>query len=150
MTSNMGAHLIQERFENLDMKRRDEVTESTKKEILKLLQQNLRPEFLNRIDEIIMFTPLNEEEIEQIVRLQLNHLQKVLKEQQVELEYTEASVKKLAQLGYDPQFGARPVKRVIQREILNELSKEILAGRITSETKIILDAAPDGFVFKNN
>jgi len=146
----MGAHLIQERFENLDMNKRDEVTESTKKEILKLLQQNLRPEFLNRIDEIIMFTPLNEEEIEQIVRLQLNHLQKVLKEQQVELEYTDASVKKLAQLGYDPQFGARPVKRVIQKEILNELSKEILAGRITPESKITLDAAPDGFAFKNN
>ncbi len=149
MTSNMGAHIIQERFENIDMDKRDEITENTKREILKLLQKNLRPEFLNRIDEIIMFTPLNKEEIKQIVRLQLDHLRKVLSGQQVDFDYTDKAVERLAELGYDPQFGARPVKRVIQRQILNELSKEILSGAITAESRIVLDAQDGRFVFAN-
>ncbi|WP_299528070.1 ATP-dependent chaperone ClpB [uncultured Lutibacter sp.] len=149
MTSNMGAHIIQEKFEKMDMEKRDLITETTKVEVLGLLKQTVRPEFLNRIDEIIMFTPLNREEIQQIVRLQLNGLIKMLKEKDIQIEYTEDLVEALANKGYDPQFGARPVKRVIQRDILNQLSKEILSGKVTSESHILLDAFDDKIVFRN-
>jgi ATP-dependent Clp protease ATP-binding subunit ClpB len=149
MTSNMGAHIIQEKFEKMDMAKRDQVTEATKVEVIGLLRQTIRPEFLNRIDEIIMFTPLNEAEIKQIVRLQLNGLTKMLKEKDIQIEYTEDMVEALAEKGFDPQFGARPVKRVIQKEVLNELSKEILAGKITATSHILLDAFDDKIVFRN-
>ncbi|WP_372792443.1 ATP-dependent chaperone ClpB [Lutibacter sp.] len=149
MTSNMGAHIIQEKFEKMDMEKRDLITEATKVEVLGLLKQTIRPEFLNRIDEIIMFTPLNKEEIQQIVRLQLNGLIKMLKEKDIQIEYTEEMVEALANKGYDPQFGARPVKRVIQRDILNQLSKEILSGKVTAESHILLDAFDDKIVFRN-
>jgi ATP-dependent Clp protease ATP-binding subunit ClpB len=149
MTSNMGAHIIQERFENIDMSKRDEITERTKDEVVDLLRQTVRPEFLNRIDEIIMFTPLNKKEIEQIVRLQLNGVSKILSEKDILFDATDESVAVLTDKGFDPQFGARPVKRVIQREILNQLSKEILSGSITAESSILLDAFDGKFVFRN-
>jgi ATP-dependent Clp protease ATP-binding subunit ClpB len=149
MTSNMGAHIIQERFENIDMSKRDEITERTKDEVVDLLRQTVRPEFLNRIDEIIMFTPLNKKEIEQIVRLQLNGVSKILSEKDILFDATDESVAVLTDKGFDPQFGARPVKRVIQREILNQLSKEILSGSITPESSILLDAFDGKFVFRN-
>ncbi|UMB61480.1 ATP-dependent chaperone ClpB [Lutibacter sp. A80] len=149
MTSNMGAHIIQEKFEKMDMENRDLITEATKIEVVGLLKQTIRPEFLNRIDEVIMFTPLNLAEIHQIVKLQLNGLIKMLKAQDIHIEYTDDLVDALANKGFDPQFGARPVKRVIQKDILNELSKEILSARITSDSHILLDAFDDKIVFRN-
>ena len=149
MTSNMGSTIIQERFENIDMKKRDEVTEATKQEVIAILRQAIRPEFLNRIDEIIMFTPLNKVEIRQIVQLNLNNLAKLLKSKNIEIEFTDELIEAIVTKGYDPQFGARPVKRVIQRDILNELSKEILSGKVTSNSKILLDAFDDKIVFRN-
>ncbi|MDT0552212.1 ATP-dependent chaperone ClpB [Urechidicola vernalis] len=149
MTSNMGAHIIQERFEDIDMSNRDDITNRTKDEVVELLKQTVRPEFLNRIDEIIMFTPLNKKEIGQIVKLQLNHLKKMLDEKGIAFDATDEAIEALSEKGYDPQFGARPVKRVIQREILNQLSKEILAGKINAESSILLDAFDGKFVFRN-
>ncbi|MDP3313225.1 ATP-dependent chaperone ClpB [Lutibacter sp.] len=149
MTSNMGSDIIQDRFEKMNMKNRDLITESTKDEVIALLRQTIRPEFLNRIDDIIMFTPLNMEEIKQIVKLQLKQMITLLKTQEIVLNYTEDAVHKLAEKGYDPQFGARPVKRVIQKEIINALSKEILAGKITATSSILLDAFDDVIVFRN-
>ncbi|HKJ06199.1 MAG TPA: AAA family ATPase, partial [Flavobacteriaceae bacterium] len=149
MTSNMGSHIIQERFGNIDMSKRNEVIEITKVEVVNELKQNIRPEFLNRIDEIIMFTPLNKTEIKEIVKLQLNGLQKMLKLQDIHIDYTEDLVETLVEKGYDPQFGARPVKRVIQKDVLNELSKEILKGSITASSNILLDAFDEKIVFRN-
>jgi len=149
MTSNMGAHIIQERFENMDMSRRDSITEATKAEVLVLLKETIRPEFLNRIDEIIMFTPLNKTEIHQIVKIQLDFLAKMLLTKDIHITFSEDVIEALANKGFDPQFGARPVKRVIQKEVLNELSKEILAGKVTSDSHILLDAFDDKIVFRN-
>ena len=149
MTSNMGAHIIQESFENLDMNNRDAVTESTKVEVIGLLKKTVRPEFINRIDEIIMFTPLNKEEIRGIVEIQLNGLRKMLSEKNIEIDFTEELIADLSNKGFDPQFGARPIKRVIQKEVLNELSKEILAGKVTSNSKILLDSFDEKIVFRN-
>ncbi|WP_456420761.1 ATP-dependent chaperone ClpB [Lutibacter sp.] len=149
MTSNMGAGIIQEKFENIDMSKRALITEETKIEVVDLLKQTIRPEFLNRIDEIIMFTPLNKKEIGEIVRLQLNMLIKILFKKDIHLSYTDNAVEELIEKGFDPQFGARPVKRVIQRDILNELSKEILAGKITASSTILIDAFDGKIVFRN-
>ena len=149
MTSNMGAHIIQDNFENMDMENRNEVIDKTKNEVMGLLRKTIRPEFLNRIDEIIMFTPLNKEEVTEIVELQLNSLTKMLKEKNINFSFTEAAIKSLADKGYNPQFGARPIKRVIQREVLNELSKEMLAGDISAQSNILLDALNDKFIFRN-
>jgi len=149
MTSNMGADIIQEKFENIDMKNRESVTEMTKIEVLTVLKQNIRPEFLNRIDEIIMFTPLNLEEVTKIVKLQLNGLKSMLKGKDITFSATDEAIADLARKGFDPQFGARPIKRVIQKEVLNALSKELLAGKITAESSILLDAFNNQFVFRN-
>ncbi len=149
MTSNMGAHIIQENLENLDMDNRTKVLDKTKDEVLTLLRKSIRPEFLNRIDETIMFTPLNKEEVTQIVKLQLNSLTNMLAEKGITFSSTEEAIQSLSRQGYDPQFGARPIKRVIQRKVLNELSKEILAGKITAESNILLDAFDDELVFRN-
>ncbi|WP_457610123.1 ATP-dependent chaperone ClpB [Lutibacter sp.] len=149
MTSNMGASIIQEKFENIDMSKRALITEETKIEVVDLLKQTIRPEFLNRIDEIIMFTPLNKEEIGEIVKLQLNNLIKILFKKDINLSYTDEAVEELIEKGFDPQFGARPVKRVIQRDILNELSKEILAGKITATSTILIDAFNGKIIFRN-
>ncbi|SDW93400.1 ATP-dependent Clp protease ATP-binding subunit ClpB [Lutibacter oricola] len=149
MTSNMGAHIIQEKFEKMDMAKRDLITEATKVEVIGLLRQTIRPEFLNRIDEIIMFTPLNKAEIHKIVNLQLKSLAKMLQEKDIKIEFTDEAIETLATKGFDPQFGARPVKRVIQKDVLNELSKEILSGKITATSHILLDAFDDKIVFRN-
>jgi len=149
MTSNMGAHIIQENFKNMEMDNREGIVEKTKDDVMDVLRKTIRPEFLNRIDEIIMFTPLNKEEVSKIVNLQLIGLTKMLKEKQIIFSFTEEAVKSLSEKGYNPQFGARPIKRVIQREVLNELSKEILAGKITAESHILLDAFDDKLVFRN-
>jgi ATP-dependent Clp protease ATP-binding subunit ClpB len=150
MTSNIGSHLIQDNFKSLDDENRDEVIAKTKSELFELLKQTIRPEFLNRIDELIMFTPLNRSEIRNIVDLQFKHVQETLAEMGVEIEASVEALDWLAELGYDPQFGARPLKRVIQKRILNELSKEILSGKIDKDSKIKLDTFDHKFVFLNN
>jgi len=149
MTSNMGAHIIQENLEDFDMTNRAKVLDQTKLDVLTLLKKSIRPEFLNRIDETIMFTPLNKEEVTKIVHLQLASLTKMLKEKDIQFSVTNEAVDSLSRKGYNPQFGARPIKRVIQKEVLNELSKEILAGKITAESNILLDAFDDKLVFRN-
>ena len=148
MTSNIGSHLIQEHFEN-SKKSVDEIAEKAKIEVLNLLKQSVRPEFLNRIDEVVMFTPLTQADIKKIVGLQLSNVVKMLEKQHISLEATPEAISYLAQKGYDPQFGARPVKRVIQREILNELSKQILAGQIKIDHKILIDSSDNQLIFKN-
>ncbi len=150
MTSNIGSHLIQDNFKALSDENRDEVIAKTKNELFELLKQTIRPEFLNRIDELIMFTPLNRSEIRNIVDLQFKHVQDTLAEMGIEIEASVEALDWLAELGYDPQFGARPLKRVIQKRILNELSKEILAGKIDKDSKIKLDTFDHKFVFLNN
>ena len=150
MTSNIGSHLIQDNFKNLSDENRDEVIAKTKNELFEVLKQTIRPEFLNRIDELIMFTPLNRSEIRNIVDLQFKHVQETLAEMGVEIEASVEALDWLAELGYDPQFGARPLKRVIQKRILNELSKEILSGKIDKDSKIKLDTFDHKFVFLNN
>jgi len=150
MTSNMGAHIIQDKLEGLDMSKRAEVVEETKVEVLSMLKQTVRPEFINRIDEIIMFTPLNEVEVKQIVKIQINGLVKMLAQKGIQFTATEVAISHLAKIGFDPQYGARPIKRVIQREVLNKLSKEILAGKITAESSIELDYQNGEFIFKNS
>jgi len=149
MTSNIGSHLIQENFSNLTDENHDEVMAKTQNEVFELLQKSMRPEFLNRIDEIIMFTPLNREEIGKIVHLQFANLQRQLAEMNIRLTASEEALDWLAQLGYDPQYGARPLKRVIQKHILNELSKEILAGKIDKDANVKLDMFDNKFVFLN-
>lgn len=149
MTSNLGSNLIRENFEKITPKNREEIIEDTKNQVMDMLKTTIRPEFLNRIDDIIVFAPLKEEEIEQIVRLQLDGVSKMLAENGITLTYTEEAVKSIAQSGYDPEFGARPVKRVIQRKVLNKLSKDILAGTVDKSKPIIIDAIDDAVFFKN-
>lgn len=149
MTSNLGSQLIRENCENLTDKNREEVLENTKNEVFELLKQTIRPEFLNRIDELIMFTPLQESEIRDIVELQIKQVQKLLEHNGVKLEVTQSAVDLFAREGYDPQFGARPVKRVLQRMLLNELSKQIIAGTINTDKPIRVDVAEDEIVFAN-
>jgi ATP-dependent Clp protease ATP-binding subunit ClpB len=148
MTSNMGSQIIQEKFENLKGGI-EAATESAKVEVLGLLKQTVRPEFINRIDEIVMFTPLTHANIAQIVGLQLKSVTKMLAQQGITMDATPEAIDYLSQKGYDPQFGARPVKRVIQREVLNQLSKEILAGTVKTESIILLDAFDGQLVFRN-
>lgn len=149
MTSNMGSSLIRENFEKITDANRNTVVEETKKQVLELLKKTIRPEFLNRIDEIIMFTPLNEKEIREIVGLQLNAVKKMVEKNGIDLQFTDAALDFISHEGYDPQFGARPVKRVIQRYVLNELSKEILSGHVDRSHPIVIDRNGDGLVFKN-
>jgi len=149
MTSNIGSNIIQENFEGYEEQDKDEVIAKTKNELFELLRKTIRPEFLNRIDEIIMFTPLSRDEIGDIVKLQFKHLQDTLAEMGISLEASDEALDWLAQLGYDPQYGARPLKRVIQKKILNELSKQILAGKVNKDSKIKLDSFDNQFVFLN-
>ena len=149
MTSNMGSHLIRENFAKMTANNRYEVIERTKNDVLEMMKQTIRPEFLNRIDEIIMFTPLNENEIEQIVKLQIDNIKRMLASNGVTLEVTDKALHYLAEEGYDPEFGARPVKRVIHRMILNQLSKDILAQRIDRSKPIIIDYNHDSLTFSN-
>ena len=150
MTSNMGAEIIQDRLEGLDMNKRNKVVKETKELVIIQLKKRVRPEFINRIDEIIMFTPLNKEEVTQIVKLQIYSLAKMLEEKGIIFSTTDKAIEALSEKGYDPQYGARPIKRVIQREVLNELSKEILSGKVTTESKIMLDFQNKNFIFNQN
>jgi len=147
MTSNMGSHIIQENFEST--KDIESVTESARIEVLGLLKRSIRPEFLNRIDDIIMFTPLNKDDITKIVRLQLKQLKKVVEQQNITIDATDEAIEYLGEKGYDPQYGARPIKRVIQKEVLNNLSKEILAGKIKSDSIVLIDSFDGELVFRN-
>jgi len=147
MTSNMGSNIIEDKFTAIpDI---DTAIEVAKIEVLGLLKQTVRPEFINRIDDIVLFTPLTKSNIEKIVHLQLNWIKKLVGEQQITLDATEEAIKLLAEKGYDPQFGARPVKRVIQKLVLNQLSKDILSGKVTTNSAILLDAFNDELVFRN-
>jgi len=149
MTSNIGSHIIQENFKDYDEFDKDEVINKTRSQLFELLRQTIRPEFLNRIDEVIMFTPLGRDEIAEIVKMQFSQLQHTLGEMGITIEASVEALDWLAQLGYDPQFGARPLKRVMQKKILNELSKQILAGKIDKDSKIMLDMFNNEFVFFN-
>jgi ATP-dependent Clp protease ATP-binding subunit ClpB len=147
MTSNMGSTIIEDKFTAIpDV---TTATEAAKAEVLGLLKQTVRPEFINRIDDIVLFTPLGKSEIEKIVALQLNWVKKLVGEQHISLDATKEAIKLLSEKGFDPQFGARPVKRVIQKLVLNQLSKEILSGKVTTNSNILLDAFDDELVFRN-
>lgn len=150
MTSNMGSNLIRENMAKINDSNREQVIENTKNAVLEMLKQTIRPEFLNRIDETIMFTPLTPGEIRQIVKLQIDNVAKMLKSNQIELSVTDNALDYLAAEGYDPEFGARPVKRAIQRLVLNQLSKYIIAQKVTNQAPITIDATDDGLVFRNN
>jgi ATP-dependent Clp protease ATP-binding subunit ClpB len=150
MTTNIGSHLIQENFEKITPENYFDVLEGTKEEVLTLLRKTVRPEFVNRIDEIIMFRPLSQADIRKIVDIQVDLIRKRLEDAGVKLDIGEAARERLAKLGFDPQFGARPLKRVMQREILNELSKQILAGKVHKDSVIFVDLKNENeFVFEN-
>jgi ATP-dependent Clp protease ATP-binding subunit ClpB len=149
MTSNLGSHLIQDAFENVGEKEVDEVAEKTKVEVMNLLKQTIRPEFLNRVDEIIMFQPLKKKELKKIIEIQLKSIQQLVKENQIELSFTPYTLEYLSEHGFDPQFGARPLKRLIQKEIVNQLSKRILAGDIDKTKPVIIDVFDGLVVFRN-
>jgi len=148
MTSNMGSHIIQEKFadKKADL---ESITTTAKNEVLALLKNTVRPEFLNRIDDIIMFAPLNEKDIFKIVKIQLEGIKKMIGKQEITVDATDEAIKYLAKKGYQPEFGARPVKRVLQKEVLNELSKQILAGKISTDSIILIDAFDEQLVFRN-
>ncbi len=147
MTSNMGSEIIQQKFENT--KDTFSAAEAARVEVLGLLKKMIRPEFLNRIDDIIMFTPLDKKDIREIVKLQLDMLKKMLSKQQIILDATEEAIDFLADKGYDPQFGARPVKRTIQKEVLNNMSKALLSGEIKADSVVLLDSFDNNLVFRN-
>ncbi len=149
MTSNLGSAYIQSQFERMNDSNRDVLVEETKNEVMNMLKKTIRPEFLNRIDETIMFLPLNKEQIEQIVALQIKGIQKRLSENGVTLQMSEAAIRFLAGAGYDPEFGARPVKRAIQRYLLNDLSKKLLAQEVDRSRPIVVDADGEGLTFRN-
>ncbi len=149
MTSNIGSHVIQENFEHLNEDNKLEVLAKTKNEVYQILKNSIRPEFLNRIDEVIMFEPLGREHIHEIVKLQMNSMIKQLQEAGFELQITDEAIDWLGQLGYDPQFGARPLKRVLQKKVLNELSKKILMGEVKKDQAIIVDCFENQIVFRN-
>ncbi|MDR0969454.1 MAG: ATP-dependent chaperone ClpB [Lentimicrobiaceae bacterium] len=149
MTSNIGATVIQENLSDLKEGTEQEVFDRTREQVFEILKKHLRPEFLNRIDDIIMFQPLTKNQIENVVRLQFDQVKQMLAKNGLEIDITEAALRYLANEGYDPQYGARPVKRVLQRQLLNELSRMILAGQVDKEHPIIVDSVIDGLVFKN-
>jgi len=149
MTSNIGSHLIQENFDRINEKNREKVIEETRIEVFELLKKTIRPEFLNRIDEIIMFKPLTKGEIKEIVELQCSQLKKTLLKNGININFTSYAIDQICETGYDPQYGARPLKRVIQRSIINELSKMLLLGTVHKDSDILVDYFEDGFVFRN-
>jgi ATP-dependent Clp protease ATP-binding subunit ClpB len=149
MTSNIGSSLIQESFEKMTDKNQAEIIEKTKTQVFELLKQTIRPEFLNRIDELVMFAPLNESQIEEIVRLQISLIQKTLHGNGIQLELTEKAIHFIAAEGFDPQFGARPVKRAIQKYVLNDLSKQLIAGTVHNDEAITVDYDGERLVYKN-
>jgi len=144
----MGSHLIQEKFENIK-ESIDSTMELTKQELIGLLKQTMHPEFINRIDDIILFTPLSKDTIKSVVGLQIENVKKMLLNQEITLDATTEAIDYLTLKGYQPEYGARPVKRVIQKEVLNQLSKEMLAGKINADSIILLDCFDDRLVFRN-
>ena len=148
MTSNLGSSYIQSQFEKIDERNHDQIVEETKKEVMEMLKKTIRPEFLNRIDEIIMFQPLDKDQIKQIVRLQINGIQKMLADNGVTLQMTDEAIEFLATAGFDPEFGARPVKRAIQRYLLNDLSKKLLAQEVDRTKPIVVERSADGLKFR--
>lgn len=150
MTSNMGSSIIQERFADIDEKNIEDVIEHTKEEVMLLLKQAMRPEFLNRIDDIIMFHPLLKKEIRSIIKIQLQHLIQQLAAQQINISFTDYAIDYLAERGFDPQYGARPLKRIIQKDIINELSKKIIAGAIDKSKLLLIDVFDHIIVFRND
>jgi ATP-dependent Clp protease ATP-binding subunit ClpB len=150
MTSNIGANVIQDNFAEMTDVNREEIIAKTKTAVFEVLKKTIRPEFLNRIDELIMFTPLSREEVREIVDLQFKGIQKVLQEMGITLNATEEALDWLGELGYDPQFGARPLKRVMQKRILNDLSKQILADKVIKDAEIMLKlSSKKEFIFEN-
>jgi ATP-dependent Clp protease ATP-binding subunit ClpB len=150
MTSNIGSHIIQSNFENVTERNKEEVVDSTKQEVMELLKQTIRPEFLNRIDEVIMFQPLLKKEIKGIIQIQLQGLKELVAGNGIRIEFSEYTLDFLAENGYDPQFGARPLKRLIQKEIVNSLSKKILAGEIDKAQPVLVDVFDGVVVFRND
>jgi ATP-dependent Clp protease ATP-binding subunit ClpB len=150
MTSNMGSNIIQDAFDNVDEDNKDEVVEKTKVEVMNVLKQTIRPEFLNRIDEVIMFQPLMKKEIKGIIKIQLENLKQLVSEGGIQLEFSDYALNYLAENGYDPQFGARPLKRLIQKEIVNKLSKKILAGDVDRSHPVLVDVFDGVVVFRND
>jgi ATP-dependent Clp protease ATP-binding subunit ClpB len=150
MTSNMGSNIIQDAFENVDEDNKEEVVEKTKVEVMNVLKQTIRPEFLNRIDEVIMFQPLMKKEIKGIIKIQLENLKQLVSEGGIQLEFSDYALNYLAENGYDPQFGARPLKRLIQKEIVNQLSKKILAGDVDRSHPVLVDVFDGVVVFRND
>jgi ATP-dependent Clp protease ATP-binding subunit ClpB len=148
MTSNLGSHIIHEKFDNIKPNEIERATEKAKFELMELLKQTIRPEFLNRIDETIMFMPLTQDNVKEIVQIQLNNLKKLLKEKDINLVVTEDAFNHIAEVGFDPYFGARPVKRVIQKEVLNELSKALLSGNVDTKQNVIMDMFDTKIVFR--
>ena len=149
MTSNVGSHLIQEKISKMNSNNKGELIWEARNEVLNLLKKTIRPEFLNRIDETIVFTPLDREEVKQIVRLQFEMVKSMLLKNEISIELSEKAVSYLGNVGFDPQFGARPIKRVLQREVLNELSRQILSESIAPNQNILIDAEENGLVFRN-
>ena len=148
MTSNMGSHLIMEALEGVQNPD-EKLLEKTKGQVFELLKQQIRPEFLNRIDEIIMFTPLTRENVKDIVRLQIRRLAGMLAKRDIRLEAEDSALEVMADQGYDPQFGARPIKRVIQRDLMNELSRQILEGKVEPKDVIVIKGQNNALVFEN-
>ena len=149
MTSNIGANIIQDNFALLNGSNDEEVFEKTRNEVMEQLKQFMRPEFLNRVDDIIMFKPLDENQIADIVRMQFRSVQKMLAANDIKIDITDAAVDFIAKQSYNPQYGARPVKRMMQRELLNSLSKMILAESVDKTKTIIVDVQGDGLIFRN-
>src|SRR5690606_7170334 len=148
MTSNIGSHIIQENFENLERKDVDAVVEKTQREVMDLLRKTVRPEFLNRVDEIIMFRPLGRSDVREIVKLQLHMLMRKLEEKDIHLIPSEELIEHISETGFDPQFGARPLKRMIQKELLNELSRQIIAGTVETGQPQVVDVFDGKIVFR--
>jgi ATP-dependent Clp protease ATP-binding subunit ClpB len=150
MTSNMGSHIIQENFEKITEKNHEEIVEATKNEVMNLLRQQIRPEFLNRVDEIILFQPLMHKQVKQIIRIQLEGLRRMVAQNGIELSFSDYLIDYLAENGFDPQYGARPLKRMIQKEIVNQLSKKILSGDIDKNHPVLIDVFDGVVVFRND
>jgi ATP-dependent Clp protease ATP-binding subunit ClpB len=149
MTSNLGSHIIQEGFERMKDSNREDVMEEIRAELLELLKKTVRPEFLNRIDETIIFTPLTRADVRGIVKLQFDRIIERVKGQGIEIQITEPAIDWISSIGFDPQYGARPVKRVLQKYILNELSKKILSGDVDKEKPVVVDVSDNKLVFTN-
>jgi ATP-dependent Clp protease ATP-binding subunit ClpB len=150
MTSNMGSDIIQENFADVTERNKEKIVERTKEEVMNRLKETIRPEFLNRVDEIILFQPLMKSEIRGIIRIQLEHLKNLVTQSGIQLQFSDYLVDYLAENGFDPQFGARPLKRLIQKEIVNNLSKKILAGDVDKNHPVLVDVFDNVVVFRND